>query len=100
MPEKYNVQNNNCQTFTCALLDQICRAGRIRVTTSYAFNQANYLPGQELEAEDGKVEVAVPLDGVKHTLFLDGIQELMDEKTPALTKEDVEKAKAQVEESS
>lgn len=98
MPEHYNIYNNNCQTFTVTLLDQICRAGRVRVTTSYATNQANYLPGMEADAEDGKVEVAVPLNGVEHLQFLDNIQDIMDQNTPALKQEDVAKVEALVKE--
>ncbi|KAF4634758.1 hypothetical protein G7Y89_g3346 [Cudoniella acicularis] len=94
MPEHYQLYNNNCQTFTVTLLDQICRAGRVRVTTTYATNQANYLPRMEADAEDGKVEVAVPLNDVDHEEFLDGIRDLMEQKTPPLTDEDIAKAKA------
>lgn len=94
MPEHYALYNNNCQTFTVTLLDQICRVGRVRVTTSYAANQANYLPGMEADAEDGKVEVAVPLNGIEHMEFLDGIKDLMEQKTPPLTDEDIAKVEA------
>ena len=92
MPQEYNLYNN-CQSFTVTLLDQICRAGRVRVTKSYATNQANYLPGMETDAEDGKIEVAVPLNGVEHMQFLDGVKDLMDQKTPPLTDEDIAKVK-------
>jgi hypothetical protein len=95
MPEEYNVYNNNCQTFTVTLLDQICRKGRVRVTTSYATNQANYLPGMEADADDeGKVQVAVPESGVKHTIWLDEIKDLMEANTPALTEDEIAQAKA------
>ncbi|KAI0012216.1 hypothetical protein F4779DRAFT_634756 [Xylariaceae sp. FL0662B] len=94
MPEHYNLINNNCQTFTVTLLDQICRAGRVRVTTGYATNQANYLPGMEVDSEDDKIEVAVALNGVEHVEFLDRIKDLMDRETPPLTDEDIAKVEA------
>lgn len=48
----------------------------------------------EADGEDGKVEVAVPLNGVKHMEFLDGIKDLMEEKTPPMTDNDIVKARA------
>jgi hypothetical protein len=94
MPEQYHARVNNCQTFTISLLDKICRDGRVRVNTIYADSQLSYLPGSEVGSEEDKVEVAVPLNGVEHEMFLDGIKALMDEKAPPLTAKDIKRAEA------
>jgi hypothetical protein len=94
MPEQYHARVNNCQSFRISLLDKICRDSRVRVKTIYADSQLSHLPGSEVGSEEDKIEVVVPLNGVEHEMFLDGIKALMDEKAPLLLAENIKRAEA------
>ena len=96
MPEKYYLIHNNCQSFTIRLLEIICRPGRKRVTTSYGDLQMGFVPGQEAEGhvEQGEeVEAAVPEDGKAHFALIERAKELMAQKTPTVTAEDLQERK-------
>ena len=75
MPEEYNLRTNNCQTFVIQLLDIICRAGRLRVHTSYGFNQVEvFVPRFTLtgvsEDQDGAPQNPQPVQAKEEEVQL------------------------------